>query len=152
MAQRVYDGQLMHLAVWIGTADVGETGHTVTCRIKRLSDSNYYAGGGAWQVAATTIAMGEEDATNFPGLYTYINLVAALADDDYRVQYICADVSHPIDMGEIWEVDQIATEILFSAIDYIDTDGTVQSTLLWKMISGLFSVSKREMIDYVPPP
>ena len=151
MAQRAFQGEVIRLAVWIGTADVGETGLTVTCRVKRTVGATPYWTGAAWQLATTTFAMTEYDSTNFPGLYINTSLSADTADGLYYVQYICA-ATHIIDQSEIWEVQssQTADEIWESMIEYIDTDGTEQNAEAWKLLSGMFSVLKRKMKSYSP--
>ena len=68
---RYYNGETARIrATLITGKQLGDTGETVTLRIKRRSDS-FYWNGSAFQLSPVTVNMLEEDAVNLPGRYYY---------------------------------------------------------------------------------
>lgn len=70
MRQETQQRDRIRFTVEVTKNGVGRTGLVPTVLIKRILDGLYW-NGSSWQVGATTVNMGEVDATNEPGKYLY---------------------------------------------------------------------------------
>ncbi len=76
-------------------------------------------------------------------------------DKDWKITVESAGGSAETDRALYYRIPytvfyEYGENVMGDDVDYIDTDGTVQTTTVWKMLSGIFSVLKREMDTYSP--